>query len=143
MRKRILWNNTVLLLSISKKLPFNPFFFVKLKYRWNRMWLSLFIYLFSTIFIFTPILWCCYCSLYSSFYTNSITSPCCRVLPLLLLKRPSQLVCCHCVLYWLSNLFALWSVFYHITSTPIRGVVSSSFQWYLLLYSLSTYISLM
>ena len=58
--KRILWN-IVLLISISKKHLCNPFFFVKLdgidsykpsKYCWNRMQISLFIYLFSKLCIF-------------------------------------------------------------------------------------------
>ena len=93
----ILWN-TVLLISISKKLLFNPFFFVKLdninlykllKYHWNRMWLSLFIYSIVEDWIFTPIWWCFYYSSYSSSRTNPITSPCYRVLLLLLLKRSS------------------------------------------------------
>ena len=46
----------------AKKLPFNPFFFVKLdditlyktpKFRYNRMWSRFFIYLFSKVFMFT------------------------------------------------------------------------------------------
>ena len=100
---------------LSKKIFFNPLFFVKLedikpykppKYRWNWMRLSLFIYLYSKICIFTPIWWCCYCSPYSSFYTNLITKPPWRVLSLLLsFKRPSQIDCPRHVCCWLSPPF--------------------------------------
>ena len=57
----VLWN-TILVQSISKKLLFNPFFFVKLdninlyktlKFCYNRTWLRLYVYLFSILFIFT------------------------------------------------------------------------------------------
>ena len=74
---------------------------------------------------------CFYCSSYSSFYTNPVTNPCCRVLALVLLKRPSRLDCPHCLLYWLSVFFTTGSVFYYLTPNPtLRGGVSSYYlQW--------------